>query len=172
MSILKVNTIQDKGGNTIISSNGTGTFTPLFAVGKIGQVVFASTNTQLGANNQDSDTFNFQGTITPSATNSKILVLCTVNAMSNGGGGRMVGRIKWDTTSGGTSGTEVTVSQIANDSFDTSGMSSLTLQTLISPNTTSQIYVKNIVAKNDSGTQWYVQRYSNYSYMTLMEVLA
>jgi len=28
MSILKVNTIQDKGGNAIISSDGSGTFTP------------------------------------------------------------------------------------------------------------------------------------------------
>ena len=112
MSILKVNTIQDKGGNTIISSDGSGTFTP-YGFGKIGQVVLASTNTQLGANNQDTDTFNFEGTITPSATSSKILVLCTVNAMSNGGGGRMAGKIRWDTTSGGTSGTEVTFSMFS-----------------------------------------------------------
>ena len=28
MSILKVNTIQDKGGNTLLSSDGAGTFTP------------------------------------------------------------------------------------------------------------------------------------------------
>ena len=139
--------------------------------GKILQVVTSSTNSQLGANNQDTDTFNFERSITLSSASNKVLAICNVNAMSNGGGGRMSGKLLWNTTSGGTSGTQITLTQIANDSFDTNGMSSLTLVNLFSPNTTDTTYVKNIIAKNDSGTQWYVQRYSNYSYMTLMEIL-
>ena len=46
MRILKVNTIQDKGGNTIISSDGSGTFTPSFNVGKIGSFTSHSDHSQ------------------------------------------------------------------------------------------------------------------------------
>lgn len=68
-SIIKVNQIQDGGGNTIISSDGSGTFTsnlpsadntPLFLVAKTDsdQSIPSSTNTVVTFNNEIKDTDN------------------------------------------------------------------------------------------------------------------
>jgi hypothetical protein len=73
MSILKVNTIQDKGGNAIISSDGAGTITPSFGVGKIGQVVQSVVSTQLIINTSTFTNIGFDLNITPTSTSSKIL---------------------------------------------------------------------------------------------------
>jgi hypothetical protein len=73
MSILKVNTIQDKGGNTIISSDGSGTITPSFGTGKIGQI---QVDNYVGSISNSGSTFvDVQTlTVTPEAQNSKYLV--------------------------------------------------------------------------------------------------
>lgn len=140
--------------------------------GKILQVKTKLYSTETGANNQDTETFNFEENIALSSTSNKVLVICNLAGLSNGGGGRMTCKIRWETTSGGITGTQVVASSIAQDSFDTSGLSDNSFTCLISPSTTSTIYIKTTVQKNDSGTQWYAQRYSSQSSMTLMEVLA
>ena len=80
-SIIKVNEIQDAGGNTILSSNGTGTFTTNFTTGKILQVVNATDSTQ---RTTTSTSFVTGGNtlsvaITPSSASNKIFVLLTTN---------------------------------------------------------------------------------------------
>tara|TARA_R100001460_G_scaffold54929_2_gene94200 strand:- start:19 stop:519 length:501 start_codon:yes stop_codon:yes gene_type:complete len=147
----------------------TGTVT---GAGKILQVKTKLHSTETGANNQDTETFNFEESIALSSTSNKVLVICNLAGLSNGGAGRMTGKIRWETTSGGVTGTQVVAASIAQDSFDTSGISDNSLSCLISPSTTSTIYIKTTIQKNDSGTQWYIQRYSSQSSMILMEVSA
>jgi len=74
MSILKVNTIQDKGGNTIISSDGSGIITSS-AFGKIAQVVTDSDNANTIISSTTYTDTGLTASITPSSTSSKILVL-------------------------------------------------------------------------------------------------
>ena len=166
MSILKVNTIQDKGGNTIISSNGTGTITPSFAVGKIGQVV---TVTKTDEFTTTSTSFvQATGTsvsITPSSASSKILVL-----VSSSGG---------NTTSG--AGTKFTIYRDATNLGTSDGIiflraggasdhGSISMSTLDSPSTTSSISY-SIYMRVSTGTG-YVGVGNIETSVTLMEVLA
>ena len=92
-SILKVNTIQDGGGNAIITSNGSGTFTPgslnianaqiasnaAIATSKLGtgavlQVVYNSYSTEVASTSDTIVSTGLEATITPSSTSSKIFV--------------------------------------------------------------------------------------------------
>ena len=101
-SILKVDQLQDSGGNSIISSNGSGTFTPgslnianaqiasdaAIATTKLGtgaiiQVVQAtgsSTNTTTSTSYVDASFLS--ASITPSSTSNKILINCAFTGMN------------------------------------------------------------------------------------------
>ena len=145
----------------------TGTVT---GAGAILQVVNVATDTQLTATNTGTQTFNFEASITPSATSSKILMFGSINGIHNGGAGRVESIFKWETTSGGTTGTEIKRQHVAQDSEGTSGASSSGQSFLFSPSTTSTVYVKSIIEKHDNSATWYVQRYSASSTITLMEI--
>ena len=84
MSILKVNTIQDKGGNTIISSDGSGTITPSFGVGKIGQVLQVTHSSDINTSSTSFVDTGISLSITPTATSSKILVMTDILAYTAG----------------------------------------------------------------------------------------
>jgi len=84
-SILKVDTLQDSGGNAIISSNGSGTITtPGITTGKVLQVLFNNSNATVSTTSQSYVTSNQSLSITPSSTSSKILILfnCTVSTLA------------------------------------------------------------------------------------------
>ena len=75
-SIIKVNEIQDAGGNTILSSNGTGTFTTNFTTGKVLQVLSATkTDTFSTASTSYVDVTDLSISITPASTSNKILIM-------------------------------------------------------------------------------------------------
>ena len=99
-SILKVNTIQDGGGNAIITSDGSGTFTPgslnianaqiasnaAIATTKLGtgavMQVVSTTKTDTFATNPSSSFIDVTGlsvSITPSSTSSKVLINISEN---------------------------------------------------------------------------------------------
>ena len=88
-SEIKIDAIKDTGGNSILSSNGSGTFTTNFSTGKILQV---QTSTYATATTTTSSTLaatGLTGSITPSATTSKIFLSLTFRygtARSNNGG--------------------------------------------------------------------------------------
>jgi hypothetical protein len=85
MSILKVNTIQDRGGNTIISSDGSGTITPN-GFGKIGQVIQSTTSTNITTTGGAFVTSNLAVAITPTSTSSKIyLVVSAIGQINTNG---------------------------------------------------------------------------------------
>mgnify|MGYP003666842317 CR=1 FL=1 len=84
-SILKVDTLQDSGGNAIITSNGSGTITtPGITTGKVLQVLFNNSNATVSTTSQSYVTSNQSLSITPSSTSSKILILfnCTVSTLA------------------------------------------------------------------------------------------
>ena len=82
-STLKVDILQDSGGNNLVTSNGSGVVTAA-GFGKIGQIVqtvkvdtFSTTSTSMV------DITGFSVSITPSSTSSKILVVINVGMLSN-----------------------------------------------------------------------------------------
>lgn len=142
-------------------------------VGTVLQVVRSETTTQISGTNADVNTFNFQCAITPLFSTSKMLVIASVNGIDNGGSGRFSTYIYQGTTSGGTSGTERLNVQVAQDSTSTSGVQSTSISYLSGAigSTTTQ-YFKILNSKNDNGTTWYVQRFSIYSSLVVMEIAA
>lgn len=100
-SIIKVNEIQDTGGNTILSSNGTGTFTSnlpsanntpaFFAYNNVDQTVSDSVQTKVqfqteefDTNNAFDNTTNYRFTV-PSGEGGKYYVTAGVYFESSGG---------------------------------------------------------------------------------------
>ena len=85
-SILKVDQLQDSGGNAIITSDGAGNLTagtiPATAIGTgaVLQVVFSETNDRTAFTTTTfGDVSGLSATITPTSTSSKILVCVNYN---------------------------------------------------------------------------------------------
>jgi hypothetical protein len=172
MSILKVNTIQDKGGNTIISSDGSGIITPSFGVGKIGQVINQTSTANLSTTSTSYSSI-FSASITPSSTSSKILITHTAPTYINLSNTSNMGNIAIfrDATNITTSG--------HNSSWhayqSTTNGNGVSIMYLDSPSTTSAIsYSVQGKTDNASLTFKYNQGGGQPRMMslTLMEVLA
>ena len=159
-SILKVDTIKKTDNST-------------FPIGKVLQVVTSSTSTQVGFSTNATNTFIFQASITPSATSSKILALFDINGIASDAAN--ANRIQiigyWDTNSGGTSGTTLNSSYSATNSGAVQEITSVSFSSLITPSTTSTIYVKVRVLTHDTNNVRYVNVYGYNSTITLMEIL-
>ena len=85
-SILKVDTLQDSGGNNIITSDGSGNITtPGITTGKVLQVVHTKLETAVAGNNSLVAS-GLIASITPSSTSSKILIMTTVGGIRNTSG--------------------------------------------------------------------------------------
>jgi len=174
MSILKVNTIQDKGGNTIISSDGSGTFTPN-GFGKIGQVVHSQQATDFTTSSTSYVDTGASATITPTSTSSKIYVVC-----NSCGGGQRTGQEN-DNQFGLTrdsGSTFLTEKRIENFDYDSSSphgtllRGSFSIQYVDSPSTTSAITYKIYAKSNNSTLAIFGQGTGTDTDWTLMEVLA
>ena len=80
-SILKVDQLQDSGGNAILTSDGAGNITtPGITTGKVLQVVSTTksdTFTASVASTGNVDITGLSVSITPSSTSSKILIMCS-----------------------------------------------------------------------------------------------
>ena len=161
---------------SVAGSTITGTQTipkSTLPTGCVLQVVQATTSTQISATNQDVNTFNFECAITPLFSTSKMLVIASVNGIDNGGSGRMSTYIFQSTTSGGTSGTQLINTQVASNGTSTAGLMSTSISYFTSAvGSTSTQYFKIINSKNDNGTTWYVQRFSVFSSLIVMEIAA
>lgn len=158
-SILKVDTIKKTDNST-------------FPIGKVLQCVTSSTSTQVGFSTNATNTFIFQASITPSATSSKILALFDINGIASDAAN--ANRIQiigyWDTNSGGTSGTTLNSSYSATNSGAVQEITSVSFSSLITPSTTSTIYVKVRVLTHDTNNVRYVNIYGSNSTITLMEI--
>jgi hypothetical protein len=86
-SILKVDQLQDSGGNNLVTSNGSGVITSS-AFGKVLQVVSTTkTDTFSTSSTTDVTITGLTVNITPSSTNSKILIMASINVAESGSGG-------------------------------------------------------------------------------------
>jgi len=99
-SILKVDQLQDSGGNNLVTSNGSGVITAA-GFGKIGQVL--TTGRSSGASDQVisaasyTDMTDMSLSITPTSTSSKVLIVSYFQVRvfrqhSNAGGGSRIVR--------------------------------------------------------------------------------
>ena len=140
--------------------------------GAIIQVGFAHHSTQVSWSSQDSETFIFQASITPKFTTSKIIAIATVGGLSNGGSGRLSGRIRWNTTSGDASGTQIGgLNQTAMDGAGTSHLDCMGISGLTAAvGTTSTLYFKVTMTKGDSGGTMYACQYGSASQLNLFEI--
>jgi len=84
-SILKVDTLQDSGGNAIITSDGSGNITTGAGMGKVLQVsdMVIITSEQTLASNTYTDLTSATISITPNSTSSKIILTANINAKYN-----------------------------------------------------------------------------------------
>ena len=83
-STLKVDILQDSGGNNLVTSNGSGVITAA-GFGKVGQVVqtFHTGTTSFAYNSAWGDIDVFDTSITPTSTSSKILIEFSVYVSSS-----------------------------------------------------------------------------------------
>jgi len=140
--------------------------------GGVIQVVVSSNLGQISATNQNTETHWGQVAITPKRSDSAIYVFLAANGLDNGGSGRLHIRLRHDTTSGGTTGTEISSTQVAQDSAGSNGVSSVFLLGSVSPGNTTTRYFKATATKYDTSTTWYCGEYSASSYILLVEVRA
>ena len=117
-SILKVDQLQDSGGNAIITSDGSGTFTPgslnianaqiataaaiatsKLGTGAVAQMQFAKRTSDFSTtSNSYVDVSNLTFTLTPTSTSSKILVFAFGRSGSAAGNNEIRWRILRDST--------------------------------------------------------------------------
>ena len=144
----------------------------IMADGTVLQVVSASYPTKVTFTLSSGIYAGWEASITPSATSNKILVLGTFETSSSGTG-RVQVNVKWDTSSGVDSGSQIT--QFTQGGYSvaagTSSLYNQSFNALVSTNSTSQLYFKPIVIKHDGGTG-YLNFYGAHSTLTLMEIKA
>ena len=83
-SILKVDQLQDSGGNNLVTSNGSGVITAA-GFGKVGQVVTNSSASGLTTTSTSFVKAPLDVTITPTSTSSKVYITaqCMINSQQN-----------------------------------------------------------------------------------------
>ena len=179
-SILKVDQLQDSGGNNLVTSNGSGVITSS-AFGKILQVVSVVDSTDVTVNNQTYTDTGLTANITPSSTSSKVLITVNTAILVSGTGAAYAGikllRGSTDifnpmaTNSNGPFGHGFNSSAGGLYGFHT-------MQFLDSPNSTAQQSYKTQFRNYHSTGSMYAQvnvgstNNDGKSVMTLMEVLA
>ena len=163
-SILKVDQLQDSGGNNLVTSNGSGVITSS-AFGKVLQVVSTTKTDSFSASIASGSSADITGlslSITPSSSSSKVLILLTVNGHNGSEPGPYInvkrngtvvashddeGSVSYDTILAGdvgptTSGTSASTTGVILDSPSTT--SAITYQaTIISASTITRTHYVN-----------------------------
>jgi len=198
-SIIKVNDIQNTSGANIINESSNtitigasgdtitipsgatlnGSSATLTGFGKIGQVVYGRTTTQIQSTSTSYATTNFSANITPTSTSSKILVIADIHYQIFGNGG--------DADYGGNFKIVRTVSSTDTDVFSESSPTprqhnrfsnqayhhgSYVMQELDEPSTTSEITYTIHQKARASNVRISLSQDSAISTITLMEVLS
>ena len=189
-SILKVDQLQDSGGNNLVTSNGSGVITSS-AFGKVLQVVSTTktdTFSTTAGGNAPATITGLTATITPSSTSSKILVIPNLNIGSSTDNHIALTLFRGTTaigigdTASNRPRASFTGSNLTQGSTYTWNMQTASFNFLDSPNTTSATTYSVKVGGNGS-TTIYVNRSGRdrdittedgryASTITLMEILA
>ena len=181
-SILKVDQIQDSGGNNLVTSNGSGVITSA-SFGKVGQVVqtFYTGATSFAYNSTWGDIDVFDTSITPTSTSSKILVEFSVNVSSSNLAYTKLRRGTTDIAVGDAAGSRIQCSTgHGSYSGDTNRAFGYTVKYLDSPASTSQLDY-NVQGYCETSNTAYINRSANdpdndtgyrmVSSLTLTEIL-
>lgn len=146
----------------------------VIGAGAVLQVVQTEYSTEVSNGTQDQEHFVFQATITPISSTSKLLCIATIGGISNNSNGRMSGRIRWNTTSSDTSGTQIAgLTQAALSTSGVNGLSTMAMSGFTAAvGTTSTVYVKVTMVHGDAGGTTYVNRYGSSSQLVVMEIAA
>jgi len=181
MSILKVNTIQDKGGNNLITSDGSGVITS--SKFKIGQVINSSTDfNQVISTTSNTDLNSASGVVwetslTPSSTSSKILLTgaISLNSYYNGNAeGRSSLFILYKIGSGSYTQLKDYNELIGVYDYGNSGVwgpQVCPINSLITPSSTDAVTVKFQGKCNNASANQVFNTGTSDSQITLMEVL-
>lgn len=168
-SILKVDTLQDSGGNTILSSDGAGTFTytaGATGMGKVLQVVNATYNVEINTTSNTYITTGLNASITPTSASNKILILINQTGLRKDGSTYVRLKLQRGTT------------DITNIDFDggfdggsgTNSIGGTGICYLDTPNTTSSINYRTVFNNGANTNITYVQVSGSVSSITLMEI--
>jgi hypothetical protein len=138
--------------------------------GKVLQVQITETAGSVSWGDTNTERLFFQVAITPKLSTSNIYVFVMINGIDNAGAGRVTLVVRQNTTSGGTSGTEIGRNSAAQNSSGTNGQSSISTIIKHAPASTATRYYKVTYTKEDSGGTNYLSEYSNYSSIMVVEV--
>jgi hypothetical protein len=144
--------------------------------GKVLQVVSNSSTSSVSWTDNNVDRLFFEVTITPKSSTSTMYVIGQVTGIDNAGNGRVYILLKYSTSSGGTSGTNMgsggTLGETAQNSSGTTGISHLPIHDSVALGNTTTTYFKIIYGKGDAGGTNYLNRYNGKSMVTVFEVEA
>ena len=162
----KLATTLDLTGKTVTMPSGTG--------GKILQITQGTQSTQMSTTLQTYQDTNLSASITPSASNSKILVLISApTAVSRASNAAQFSvRLVRDSTPIWETGQTYTFGVYASGATTTSLRWVFSLMHLDSPGTTSSTTYKTQLVTYNSSTTAYSQYSNSPSYMYLVEVAA
>ena len=174
-SIIKVDQIQDTGGNNIITSNGSGVLSALASgFGKMAQMVFDTKNDETSTASTSFVDTGLSLNITPTKTNSKIIVFMWGRIGAEDGSREIEHRILRDST----------VVNSGRDLYDkvtsdTGGIyaNSIHMFVIDEPSTTSQITYKFQTKTNNADNRSRLiaddaTAVNPLAYLVAMEILA
>ena len=180
-SILKVDQLQDSGGNNLVTSNGSGVITAA-GFGKVGQVVSTSKTDVFSSTSTGSfiDITGLSLSITPSSTSSKILVIFHINLSTSNLAYTKIRRGTTDIAIGDAASSRIRVTTgHGSYSGDTNRSFTYSATFLDSPSSTSQLDY-NIQGYCETSNTTYINRSANdpdsdtgyrmVSSLTLMEI--
>ena len=147
-SILKVDQLQDSGGNNLVTSNGSGVITAA-AFGKVRQIIQFSDTTQTSTTSTSYADSSLFIDITPSSTSSKILIQANFPQYMNTTGAELHTAIFRDSTNL-SSDAQAGFTDCYNGAAPMIDMASIIF--LDSPSTTSQIRYRIKLRRDGSGT--------------------
>ena len=173
-SKLKVNLINDSGDNNIITSDGSGNVTlgtAFPSVGKIGQVLHTTTSTQLVLTSSAYTDLGLQQNITPSSTNSKILIFANIHSQYQDSGQNAAYTMKMlrDSTQVYTGGA---LYEITSETTNAAGQQKDSWTFLDSPSSTSAITYKVQVSTFNNSDVTFQRGGFFQSELLLMEILS
>jgi hypothetical protein len=138
--------------------------------GKVLQAQYTATASEFSWSDTNVLRQLIQVAITPKLSTSDIYIFAAVNSVDNASNGRVIMQIVHNTTSGGTSGTDIGRMQFAQNSSSTTGLSSGAIIIKNSPASTATRYYKIVYEKGDAGGTNYINRFAGLSTIVAMEV--